>query len=122
MEKTTKLEFERFKGAANELIDKLGLRHFQVKFKHEHLPDSNAEIRGSVNNCVAVISMAIVKGENWVSPEKHARHEVCHLLAFELNSMALNGEAEWLVNRIEEQFVVRLSNFIETIYDERDNQ
>lgn len=87
--KTTKNDYEEFKGHAEKWRLKLGLTNWAVYYKHEKINEAYANISWSSRDQIATIKLSTGWDTSWrskdsVQLERCALHEVLHLLMIQL--------------------------------------
>ena len=118
--KVSKDNFERFKKEFIKWQKLLGLTQYRIDFFHEKLKNSYAEIYGDEMKKAFRVSLTteLDKDSSKVDggPEKHARHEVLHLL---IHRMKWLGQTRYIENldldEEGEAIVVRLENAIKEL-------
>lgn len=83
--KTTKTDFEEFKGYAEKWRKQLGLTNWAVYYKHRKTDGNYAEISLSIKDQIAAVSFGTDWNTDWrikdsTQLERCALHEMLHLL------------------------------------------
>ncbi len=95
--KVSKAYFEEFKKEFVDWQERLGLTQYEIEFKHEVMLNKVATLQ--VNEMGKLVTVKLAKNLNKYrleeGAEKHARHEILHLL---LNRMRWLGEARYIEN------------------------
>jgi len=112
--RTSKAYFNKFKKAFLHWQQKLGLTQYNVKFFHEKLDGSYAELKVGEQEKVACVYLTTeLTGRDVTSdegPEAHAKHEAIHLLLHRIGwlgeqrftgSDEIHDEAEAVTVRLE---------------------
>jgi hypothetical protein len=112
---TTKRHFDLFKKTAEEAIDLLGLKEYEVEFAHELCKNACADIDMHADN-LAVIRLSTDFYDGEVTDERvclAAKHEVLHLLLNRLNTIArVRFCSPDELDRAEHDIVYRLEKII----------
>ena len=110
--KTTKKDFERFKGAFRWWQERLGLTDYRTDFFHGGLePHEAGYCETDIENCVAKVSFAPACDN---VPEKTGRHEALELLLAELWIL---GQYRWVRRDELEAARHRVIRRLENVFD-----
>jgi hypothetical protein len=118
--KTTKQDFEKYKGFCEYWLRELGLTHWHVYYAHKKLDDCYARTSYQVSSGTATIEFNTSWDEyraiNDEELKSNALHEVLHLVTAPL---LVEGEdrfsTQFNIDREEHAIVVRLTNYITRI-------
>lgn len=114
--KTTKKDFETFRGFALEWQEKLGLKDWHLYFYHEQIGDSFADTTASPSGRCASIRFNTKwqdRETNDVELRECALHEVLHVMtAPVMNEARARFADEYALECEEHAIVTRLTNYI----------
>jgi hypothetical protein len=89
--KTTKAQFEQFKGAFLKYQELLGLQQYKVYFTHEKDDDNFATIRAHPESAAAEVNFGAECGKidlPFLDPSGSGKHEAMHLLLAKIRYLA----------------------------------
>lgn len=121
--KTTKQDFEKFKGFVYEWQRDLGLDDWHLYVYHRKIKDSFANTATSVSGRGATIQFNTSWEDRFLNDKELrecALHEVLHVLTAPLENEARARFAdEYSLEAAEHSIVTRLTNYITRLKDER---
>jgi reverse gyrase len=121
MEKTTAQDFEVFIDAVQTWCERLGCTRYRFDFAHVPMVSARARCTPNVQKRTALFEFNTEINDSAIDfdldPYKIGRHEAIHLWLAELAAFAHNGEAEWLVDRLEEGMVRELEHAFDELED-----